>query len=118
MFDYLFSQYKVHTIHKEGDAIGSVKIEKGVKTQLPLTAKETYSVLLKKGITQEGIRHELVVPESIKAPVKAGQTVGKLVVYQGTDKIKEYELKADTDVPKAGWWKLFKRTTGSMFRVD
>ncbi|KWX76759.1 D-alanyl-D-alanine carboxypeptidase family protein [Paenibacillus jilunlii] len=118
MFDYLFSQYKVHTIHKEGDAIGSVKIEKGVKTQLPLMAKETYSVLLKKGITQEGIRHELVVPESIKAPVKAGQTVGKLVVYQGTDKIKEYELKADTDVPKAGWWKLFKRTAGSMFRVD
>lgn len=118
MFDYLFSQYKVHTIHKAGDAIGSVKIEKGVKKQLPLTAKETYSVLLKKGITQEGIRNELVVPESIKAPVKAGQTVGKLVVYQGTDKIREYELKADTDVPKAGWWKLFKRTAGSMFRVD
>ncbi|CQR57013.1 D-alanyl-D-alanine carboxypeptidase DacF [Paenibacillus riograndensis SBR5] len=118
MFDYLFSQYKVHTIHKAGEAIGNVKIEKGVKTKLPLTAKETYSVLLKKGITQEGIRHELVVPESIKAPVKAGQAVGKLVVYQGTDKIKEYELKADTDVPKAGWWKLFKRTAGSMFRVD
>jgi len=28
MFDYLFSQYKMHTIHKEGDSIGTLKIEK------------------------------------------------------------------------------------------
>ncbi|MEK4352312.1 D-alanyl-D-alanine carboxypeptidase family protein [Paenibacillus sp. FSL R5-0475] len=118
MFDYLFSQYKVHTIHKEGDAIGTLKIEKGVKSELPITAKETYSVLLKKGVTQEGIRHELVLPESVKAPVAEGQSVGKLVVYQGTQVIKEYELKAGEAVPKAGWWKLFKRTTGSMFGVD
>lgn len=118
MFDYLFSQYKVHTIHKEGDAIGTLKIEKGVKSELPLTAKETYSVLLKKGVTQEGVRHEVVLPESVKAPIAEGQSVGKLVVYQGTNVIKEYELKADEAVQKAGWWKLFKRTAGSMFSVD
>lgn len=118
MFDYLFSQYKIHTIHKEGDAIGTLKIEKGVKSELPITAKETYSVLLKKGVTQEGIRHELVLPESVKAPVAEGQSIGKLVVYQGTQVIKEYELKAGEAVAKAGWWKLFKRTTGSMFGMD
>nr|WP_301953157.1 D-alanyl-D-alanine carboxypeptidase family protein [Paenibacillus tritici] len=118
MFDYLFSQYKLHTIHKEGDTIGTVRIEKGVKTQLPLVAKENYSVLLRKGITQEGIRHELVLDEHVKAPVAEGQTVGKLVVYQGTGILKEYELKAGETVAKAGWWKLFKRATGSMFTND
>lgn len=118
MFDYLFSQYKVHTIHKEGATIGSLKIEKGVKSELPITASETYSVLLKKGVTQEGIRHEIVLQENVKAPVAKGQSIGKLVVYQGTDVIKEYELKAGEAVPKAGWWKLFKRTTGSMFGRD
>lgn len=118
MFDYLFSQYKVHTIHKAGDPIGTLKIEKGVKKEVPLTAKEDYSVLLKKGISQEGIRHELVVPETLKAPVAADQVIGKLVVYQGTNVLKEYELKAGEDVAKAGWWKLFKRTTGSLFTID
>lgn len=118
MFDYLFSQYKMHTIHKEGDSIGTLKIEKGVKSELPITAKETYSVLLKKGVTQEGIRHEVILPESVKAPIAEGQSIGKLVVYQGTNVIKEYELKADEAVQKAGWWKLFKRTAGSMFSVD
>ncbi|WP_376767055.1 D-alanyl-D-alanine carboxypeptidase family protein [Paenibacillus agri] len=118
MFDYLFSQYKLHTIHKAGDTIATLNIEKGEKKTLPITAKDAYSVLLKKGVTQEGIRHELVLPESIKAPVAEGQTVGKLVVYQGTSVIKEYELKADEAVPKAGWWKLFKRTAGSLFNAD
>lgn len=89
-----------------------------MKTELPLTAEETYSVLLKKGITQEGIRHELVLPANLKAPVAADQIIGKLVVYQGTNVIKEYELKAGEDVAKAGWWKLFKRTTGSLFTID
>nr|WP_239004682.1 D-alanyl-D-alanine carboxypeptidase family protein [Paenibacillus tepidiphilus] len=118
MFDYLFSQYKVHTIHKAGDSIGMLNIEKGMKTKLPIVAKENYSVLLRKGITQEGIRHELVLPKSLKAPITADQTIGKLVVYQGNELLKEYELKAGEDVAKAGWWKLFKRTTGSMFTTD
>lgn len=118
MFDYLFSQYKMHTIYKSGDPIGTLKIEKGVKKELPITAKETYSVLLKKGVTQEGIRNEVVLQDNIKAPVAADQTIGKLVVYQGTGVIKEYELKAGEDVPKAGFWKLFKRTAGSLFTID
>ncbi|MDQ0194470.1 D-alanyl-D-alanine carboxypeptidase (penicillin-binding protein 5/6) [Paenibacillus wynnii] len=118
MFDYLFSQYKVHTIHKEGDTLGTLAIEKGTKAQLPLTAKETYSILLKKGVAQEGIRHEVILPESVKAPVAEGQTVGKLIVYQGKDVLKEYDLKAGEAVAKAGWWKLFKRTAGSLFTAD
>ena len=118
MFDFLFSQYKVHTIHNVGDTMGTLNIEKGVKAQLPLTAKETYSILLKKGVTQEGLRHEVILPESVKAPVAEGQTVGKLIVYQGKAVIKEYDLKAGEAVAKAGWWKLFKRTAGSLFSAD
>lgn len=118
MFDYLFSQYKVHTIHKVGDTMGTLNIEKGVKPQLPLIAKETYSILLKKGVTQEGIRHEVILPEHVKAPLVEGQTVGKLVVYQGNTVLKEYDLKAGEAIARAGWWKLFKRTAGSLFSAD
>ncbi|MBY9081557.1 D-alanyl-D-alanine carboxypeptidase [Paenibacillus sp. HN-1] len=118
MFDYMFSQYKVHTIHKTGDTLGTLKIEKGVKRELPIVAQENYTLLLKKGITQEGIRHETVILSPVKAPVAKGQTIGKLVVYQGTSVVKEYELKAPEAVGKAGWWKLFKRTAGSMFSMS
>jgi D-alanyl-D-alanine carboxypeptidase (penicillin-binding protein 5/6) len=53
--------------------------------------------------------------KEVKAPVKAGQSVGKLVVYQGNEVIKEFDIQAPQDVNKAGWWKLFKRTTSNLF---
>ncbi|QWU14711.1 D-alanyl-D-alanine carboxypeptidase (penicillin-binding protein 5/6) [Paenibacillus sophorae] len=118
MFDFLFSQYKVHTIHKAGDKLGTLKIGKGVKAELPITAQENYTILLKKGITQEGVRHEAVILDNVKAPISKGQTIGKLVVYQGNTVVKQYELKAPEEIAKAGWWKLFKRTAGSMFKVN
>ncbi|KAA9007432.1 D-alanyl-D-alanine carboxypeptidase [Paenibacillus spiritus] len=118
MFDYMFAQYKVHTIHEKGDTLATLKIRKGEKKEIPLVAQENYSLLLRKGIAQNGVRHEEVLLDNVKAPVAKGQTVGKLVVYQGDAKVKEYELKASEPVAKAGWWKLFKRTTGSLFSRD
>ena len=55
---------------------------------------------------------------NLKAPVAAGQVVGKLTVYQGDRVVKEFELTSPVEVKKAGFWKLFKRTTGRLFHVD
>ncbi|GIP25441.1 D-alanyl-D-alanine carboxypeptidase [Paenibacillus sp. J23TS9] len=118
MFDYMFAQYSTHTIFKPGDTIGTVKINKGNVKELTLTAGQNYSVLLKKNAKAEGVRHELQVPKEVKAPVQAGQVLGKLVVYQGDKVLKEFELKSPEQIGKAGWWKLFKRTTAKLFLVD
>ncbi|CAH1217678.1 MULTISPECIES: D-alanyl-D-alanine carboxypeptidase family protein [Paenibacillus] len=115
MFDYAFSQYTMKPLYKSGEMLGQLNIEKGEVAQLPLKATQNYSVLMRKGGKSEEIRHELQLQPSIKAPVKAGQSVGKLVVYQGSEVIKEFDIKAPQDVNKAGWWKLFKRTTSNLF---
>ncbi|CAM2805107.1 D-alanyl-D-alanine carboxypeptidase family protein [Paenibacillus sediminis] len=117
MFDYAFAQYTMHPIYKLGDEIGKVKIQKGKTAVLTLKADQSYSVLLKKGGKKTEIRHELQVPAKLMAPVKEGQVVGKLVVYQGDQVLKEYELKSPTTINKAGWWTLFKRTTSKLFFV-
>ncbi|WP_397386168.1 D-alanyl-D-alanine carboxypeptidase family protein [Paenibacillus sp. VCA1] len=118
MFDYMFSQYSMHTIFKPGDTIGMIKVNKGDVKELTLTAGQTYSVLLRKTVNAEGIRHELQVPKEVRAPVQAGQVLGKLVVYQGDKVLKEFELKSPEQIGKAGWWKLFKRTASKLFLVD
>lgn len=118
MFDYAFSQYSKHSVYKKGEMLGNVKISKGAVPQLMLQAEQDYSVLVKKGGKTSELRHEVSIPKDIKAPVTAGQVIGKLSVYQGEQLVKEFELKAPTDVKKAGWWKLFKRTTGKLFNVD
>lgn len=118
MFDYAFSQYSKHSIYTKGEMLGNIKISKGAVPELQLQAEQDYSVLVKKGGKTADLRHEVTVPKMIKAPITAGQVVGKLSVYQGDQVVKEFELKAPADVKKAGWWKLFKRTTGQLFHVD
>lgn len=118
MFDYAFSQYSMHSIFKKGEVLGTVNISKGVVPKVQLQAESDYRVLLKKGGKTSELRHEVVIPDHIKAPVKAGQVIGKLNVYQGDRLVKEFELTAPDEVKKAGWWKLFKRTTGRLFHVD
>ncbi|BBI33134.1 D-alanyl-D-alanine carboxypeptidase DacF [Cohnella abietis] len=118
LFDYAFAQYTNVSIYKKGDPIGTLPVEKGKVAQIPLTAKRSYSVLLKKGDAGKGIRHELVLNPSVKAPVEVGQPIGKLVIYRGTEVLTEFPVESPLAVSRAGWWTLLRRTTGHLFLSD
>ncbi|WIV18013.1 D-alanyl-D-alanine carboxypeptidase family protein [Paenibacillus polygoni] len=115
MLDYAFSQYMMKTIYKKGDVIGKVQIEKGNIKEIEIIADTPYSVLMKRGASDETTQ-QLTIPAEIKAPIAKGQVLGKLIVSQDNKVLKEFEIKAAVDVEKAGFWKLFKRTTSDLFR--
>lgn len=115
LFDYAFAQYTNIQIYKKGDPIGTLSVEKGKVDHVPLTAKHSYSVLLKKGDAGKGIRHELVLNPDIKAPIEIGQPLGKLVVYRGSEVLTEFPVESPVAVAKAGWWTMLRRTTGHLF---
>jgi D-alanyl-D-alanine carboxypeptidase (penicillin-binding protein 5/6) len=118
MFDYAFAQYKNYPIVKVGDSLGSFNVSKGLVTSVPLTAKQNYSVLLKKGEVAQGIRHEIQLTPNLKAPIALGQPIGKIAVYQGDTMIAEFPLESPAAVNKASWWKLLKRTSYHMLRIQ
>ncbi|MED4602350.1 D-alanyl-D-alanine carboxypeptidase [Paenibacillus validus] len=118
LFDFAFSQYTNLPIYKTGDTIGEMKIAKGETPVIPLTAKHSYSLLLKKGEAADGIRHEVQLLPQLKAPITVGQPIGKLVVYKGDRILKEFELESPVAVNKAGWWTLTKRTAKRLFFFD
>ncbi|MEE4561020.1 D-alanyl-D-alanine carboxypeptidase family protein [Paenibacillus polymyxa] len=117
MFDYAFSQYTMKSIYKPGEKLGSVKVEKGVLPELEIQADRSYSVLVKKGGNKQTLRHELQLTPSLKAPVRVGDPVGKLVVYQNGQRLKEFNITSPVAIEKAGWWKLFKRTMSNLFSL-
>ncbi|TVY11548.1 D-alanyl-D-alanine carboxypeptidase family protein [Paenibacillus cremeus] len=118
LFDYAFSQYTNLPIYKTGDAIGEMKVGKGEVPIVPLTAKHSYSVLLKKGEAGDGIRHEVQLLPDLKAPIAVGQPIGKIVVYKGDQVLTEFALESPVEVKKAGFWTLTKRTAKRMFFFD
>ncbi|WP_270171701.1 D-alanyl-D-alanine carboxypeptidase family protein [Paenibacillus sp. SYP-B4298] len=115
MFDYSFAQYMNHPIFKAGDQLGSVAVEKGETNELPIAAKHPYSVLLKKGSATDNIRHELTINSPLKAPLAAGQVIGKLTVYQGDKVLAQFDVESPGNVAKASWWTLIKRTAAQLF---
>lgn len=115
MFDYAFAQYTNFPIFKTGDQLGSFKVVKGDVSTVPLVAKQPYSILMKKGDSKEGIRHELQINPDLQAPITIGQPIGKIVVYKGESVLSEFPLQSPVVVNKAGWWILFKRSVSNMF---
>jgi D-alanyl-D-alanine carboxypeptidase (penicillin-binding protein 5/6) len=115
LFDYAFAQYTSYPLFVAGDSLGSFKVSKGKVTIVPLTARHNYSVLMKKGEAAQGIRHEVQLEPWLSAPVAAGQTVGKIVVYKGDAVMSEFVLESPVAVGKANWWLLLKRTTSRLF---
>ena len=114
MFDFSFAQYMNHTIFKKDEVMGTVNVEKGNIRQMELKAKHSYSVLLKKGSSVKDIRFELKL-DPLKAPVTINAPIGKLIVYQRDQVLTEFNVDAPVSVERAGWWKLFKRSCGSLF---
>lgn len=115
MFDFAFAQYMNYPIVGDGESIGTVRIEKGMTSELSLVAEQPYSVLLKKGSNTKDIRYELKLNDKLKAPVQQGQLIGKLVVYQGDQILKEFDVAAPQTIAKASWWRLLKRSVSGLF---
>ncbi|MDF2924320.1 MAG: DacF [Paenibacillaceae bacterium] len=118
LFDYAFSQYTNQLVVKTGDVLGDVTVKRGKPEKFQLTAKHQYSVLLKKGEATQDIRHELKLEPELKAPITAGQPIGKILVYKGDQQLAEFPVEAPANVDKAGWWDMLKRTAGHLFFID
>lgn len=115
MFDFAFSQYMNYPIFKRGETMGLLRANKAKIREVPLVAEQPYSVLLKKGQDQSGLRHELKFADRLDAPIRQGETVGSLLVYSGDQLLTEFNITAPVMIDKAGWWKLLGRTSQQLF---
>ncbi|MCR8660356.1 D-alanyl-D-alanine carboxypeptidase family protein [Paenibacillus endoradicis] len=116
MMDYAFAQYSNHVVIEKGATIGSLEIEKGMESRVDLAAEQPFSILIRRGSDTSKIYYEVDMDKSIKAPIVAGQPIGKLTIYQGEQAMKEFELLAPRTVEKVNWFRLLKRSTQSLFK--
>lgn len=110
LLDYAFNQYMAHQLYDRHEKIATVDVDKGVQSKAAAVTADQVSVLTKKGEKPEHIQKEIVINSLIRAPLEKGERVGKLVIKKDGKVLSETDLIVTEDVPRAGFWQLYKRT--------
>lgn len=99
LLDYGFANYKFTEVLPELEKGKCIAVEKGTEKSVKVTANGTLGLLLKKTDTSN-IKQETVIKESIKAPIKKGDTVGSINVYIGDEQMGAIDITAADSIKR------------------
>lgn len=101
LLNYGFANYKTEIAVRSGDAVGEYAVENGKSGSINVTAAGDVSVFVKSGDKCE-ISVEPRI-DAIKAPVKAGDVVGEIVVSVNGEEYGRTDAVAASDCAKKGY---------------
>ena len=87
-------------------------VEMGKQGSVPLRCEGDAWALAPKG--SAAAEYALSLPELLSAPVREGQQVGTLTVRLGGETVAEIPVLAAGEVPRIGFWGIFKKLAGSL----
>lgn len=106
LLDYGFNTYEYKKVANKGDFFQSVHVSKGIETEVNLVFEKNSGVLLKKTNTNE-INQEIVLNDSIQAPINKGDIIGNVNYYLDNNLVDSVNLIADSEISKKTFWNTF-----------
>lgn len=117
LLDYGFNNYEVITVKKAGEKVGEIIIDKAIPEKIDVMVNDDIIVMQKKDNKNKEYKSEVRL-NTINLPIKKGEVIGKLLVKDGNDTIKEVDLKSNQDMQKRGFLDLWGSIIKSMFTGD
>lgn len=112
LMNWAFSQYQSKVLYQKGEVVERVRVAHGIPSEVAVRTAEPVGVIHPKG---QKLSYETKVQiDSLKAPIKSGQTVGKLLVVDHDEIIASTPLIAASDVKKANMFQNFGQTVRNM----
>ena len=113
LLDYAFANYTLASL-LPAEAIAPLKVEMGVRETVQPLCLGRDKFLVEKG-KLAALEWSVELPESVKAPVEAGQVLGYVHVSAGGEELAVLPLQAETAVEKQGFGYIFRRLTTMLF---
>ena len=113
MLDYSYAQYKVENLLKKS-SIGKYEVDKGKEKYVKVVPLDKATILRKKSEKGGNASYKISL-NKLTAPLKKGDVVGKLKVYENGKVIRTVDLTAFKDVKKANVLELYARGIKDMF---
>ena len=113
LLNYGFATYALHTV-EAAEPFEPLPVQLGMQDTVALTLPEKGRQVLVKKSQVAGLTQEVTLPESVEAPVAAGQQVGTLTVRDGETIVLEVPIRAAEAVEKLTWWEMYRRMLGML----
>ncbi len=108
LLDYGFANYQSLTAELPADAPKTLPVARGAEETVELSYTAPGSFLAAKGDDAQ-LEVQLALPESVEAPVAAGQQLGTVTVLRGGQTLAEYPVAAANDVAALSFGLCFRR---------
>ena len=106
MLDYGYAKYKMDTVANKNQIFAKINVEKARDEIVEIVPMEDVKIFNKKTTKLGNITYNLKL-NSIKAPVKKNDNVGKLLVLNDGNVILEVPVTVSKDVEKANLFELY-----------
>ena len=108
LYRYGFARYKALVMAEKGEPVKSVRVSKGVFSQVDAVPADRVVVVAPKG-EEGGFSANIELPELVPAPVSQGQELGTYRVVKNGVEVQSVPLVAGADVPRASLWQQINR---------
>ena len=105
LLDWGFANYAAY--RADGERVDDVRVLGGINSSCPV-AFEPFECVLPKGDLSR-VEQNVQVKESVNAPVRTGDCVGRVTYTLDGQTIGSVDITAQTDVPKIGFFGLWQR---------
>lgn len=117
LLDYGFNNYEVATIKNKGEKLGEISFDKAIPEKINITLDEDITIIRKKGENKKEYKSEVKL-NNLKLPLNKGDEIGKLLVKDNNDIIKEISLKSNQEMKKRGFFNLWGNILKSIITGD
>lgn len=100
MMDYGFNMYSLKTLIKKNEVLGEITINLGKNEITNMISTQNITVLNNSQSTPKNLTYD-IVKNNITAPVKVGDIVGKINVYEDNHYQYSVDITVEKDIPKA-----------------
>ena len=116
LLDYGFNQYSYSQLAKKGNILTQPPVSKGVNSSVNAVLGEDAGSLLKKG-NSRNIEQVVSLPESINAPIRKGEELGKVDYILEGQTICSVPIVADEDVKQINLSNMVEFVFFNWFRL-
>lgn len=117
MLDYGFNRYSIDKVVSSDKALGKIKINLGDNEEADIISVKDINILNDSQKGKRNITYKIDT-KSINAPIKKGDVIGKITVYENGKYLSYEDITVVNDVKKANIFKILARNLKDIMGVN